>query len=400
MNNQHAVIPPSINPQNPVAQPASISRKAASYELLEILHRIHPPVYRPDDEDNMSKKDRQNKKKKLHVRRKERAALKPADHSSNQKPGRAFKINPDGPYETGNPSSLRITAHHFFATDILTGRFQPLGKTPTEFTLFNKLAPEIHEMIWNYALNDQAQAIKIIGDGYNHELRPTLLSTTHRFTYRAKASYVPSVLLEVNSESRDIVNKQYPLAFGPQLGGRPIRFNFSRDILYFESPNAMINFYGGTLPMFNVELDVYGFSEDMNEVHDNVQHVAVGHIRYFKGTVGATLNQYKNLKTVILGAEVGDDQYAANEIVVDYLTGDRRLQWGWERYQNFKTVPDGNYPSVLRYRADAFKKKVDEEYMQIKKYSSKPKNAIKFPEPIPKGLVDCMAGIRINCADD
>ncbi|KAF8854513.1 hypothetical protein BDZ45DRAFT_676895 [Acephala macrosclerotiorum] len=363
-------LPPVVRQNNSRAgaQAEGIKAKAAPYELLDLLYRIHPPVIVQESVDNMRKKE------KSHVRRKERAALKPADHPSNQKRGHGFKINPGRQHET--------------------------GKTLTEFTIFDQLAPELREMIWNFALNGQARAVKIIGDGFNHELRPTLLATTHRYTYRAKASYVPSALLGVNRESREIVNKQYPLAFGPQLCGRPIRFNFSRDILYFESPNAMINFYGGTLPMFNMELDVYGFSIDMNEVHNKVQHVAVGHIRYFKAMVGATLNQYKNLKTVILGAEVGDSQYDTHDTTVDYLTGDMRMLLGWERYQTFKTFADGNYPNVLRYRADAFKKKIDEDYKQFHKPSRKRLAALKVTKPIPKGLVECMAGVRINCGDN
>lgn len=216
-------------------------------------------------------------------------------------------------------------------------------------------------MIWKEALPG-VQAVRITADGYNFRDRPTLMTKMNRYCYRGKASYVPSPLLAVNSESRTIVESQYPLVFGAQLGGRPIRFNYKKDILYFECPSAMINFYGGTLPMFTPELQVFGFSHDMSQVHDKVQHVAIGNIKFYKSAVGATLNLFKVLKTVVLGDTKGENHFATNDQILDFITGDKRMTYGWERYQTFKTPDDGNMPLVERLRIDEFNKLVEVKY--------------------------------------
>ncbi|KAE8450826.1 hypothetical protein EG329_005739 [Mollisiaceae sp. DMI_Dod_QoI] len=361
------------------AQPGIVSRTvfkqmSGDENLLEILRSFHvdngPLVASLSDVD---KKGRKNKKKSRR-RHRELPTLKPVDDSSNQKSQRIFKINSDVSHDT--------------------------GKTLTEFTLFNELAPEIREMIWKEALPGP-QAVKVTSNGVNDEDPPTLLSTTHRFTYRAKASYVPSALLAVNRESRAVVNCQYPLVFAAQLGGRPIRFSFSKDVLYFESPSAMVSFYGGTLPMFNTEIEKFGYFHDMKEVHDKVQHVAVGVIRAYKATVGATLNQYKELKTALLGTDIGDDMEDLYDTVMDYVTGDKRLNWGWERHQNFKTTEDGNMPEIERYRTDVFLKKLELDYMQdlaSPQQKSFPPSVSKKPTEVPKKVLTLVApGLRVNC---
>lgn len=299
--------------------------------VFEILSALAPYV-----PGNTGKKARLNKKK-LHQQRLDRAALHAIGQLSLQEPQRPFEAQGD---------QLKT---------------YKIGKTLTEFKLFNQFAPEIRAMIWKEALPD-AQAVKITADGYNYQERPTLMRSMNRYVYRAKASYVPSPLLSVNREAHAIVESQYPLSFATQLGGRPIRFNFKMDILYFECPTAMVSFYGGTLPMFNPELQVFGFRLDMSEIHNKVQHVAIGNVKFYKAAVGATLNQFKALKTVALSVTQGENFLDPHDKILDFVTGDKRLAYGWERYQNFKTPEDGNMPLVERLRPDEFNKLVEVKY--------------------------------------
>lgn len=296
--------------------------------MIELLQRITPTIHLT----KMDKKQRNKRNKNSRQMRRKRVAVAVDDGTGVRAD---FVFDPDRPWET--------------------------GKTLTEFRLFKKLAPELRQMIWAECLPG-AQAIKISADGYNTMYKVSMIRRVHRHVYRAKATYHPSPLLFVNRESRAILTSKNPLAFATQLGGRPIRFNFSRDILYFDDPMALINFYGGTLPLFRPELEKFGFVYDMSEVHDKVQHVAVGNIRLYKGTIGGTLNQFKALKTVILGGASGEDTGAPYDMVVDLMTGDERLIFGWERFQNFKTPEDNNMPSVERYRKDQFDRLVLKDY--------------------------------------
>lgn len=96
------------------AQADSVKPQMASYELLSLLYRIHPPVIVQESVDSMSNKDRKNKKEKSHASRQEQAALKPTDHPSNQNRGRGFNINPDRLYETGESSCVLNAESWFF----------------------------------------------------------------------------------------------------------------------------------------------------------------------------------------------------------------------------------------------------------------------------------------------
>jgi len=58
-----------------------------------------------------------------------------------------------------------------------------------------------------------------------------------------------------------------------KLGGRPAYFDYKNDILLFISFEAMKNFYGGTL--IGIAPANIGFRLDMNEVHNNVERVAI-----------------------------------------------------------------------------------------------------------------------------
>jgi hypothetical protein len=295
--------------------------------FVELLETLTPAICQP----KMDKKER-NKRNKTWRQMRRRQAVKIDENSSNQP---KFVLDPDRPWET--------------------------GKTLTEFHLFKKLAPEIRQMIW-LEVFPNAQAVKITEDGLHADVRLSFLRLTHNYIYRAKVTYVPSPLLFVNRESRAMVMSKYPLAFAAQLGGRPIRFNFQKDILYFESPAAMINFYGGTLPNFQSELETFGYKYNMSEVHDKVQHVAVGNVNVYKGVVGGTLNQFRALKTVILGDAKGQDVGEPYDMILDFITGDERLGFGWQRFQNFKTPEDRNMPLVERYRKDHFEKLIKEDY--------------------------------------
>jgi hypothetical protein len=107
--------------------------------------------------------------------------------------------------------------------------------TALEFTVFQKLLPELRIMVWCFAANHQ-RTITI------HDVGGSGCQRTGRFA-KHSATAVPGVL-HANSEARATALKHYTLLFGPQFNGNPIFFNYNADGLCFPNFNDLDAFYG------------------------------------------------------------------------------------------------------------------------------------------------------------
>jgi hypothetical protein len=219
-----------------------------------------------------------------------------------------------------------------------------------KFTPFPKLPIELRRMVWLSAFPKQ-RVITITANGYKEE-KKRHDSTYHHWVYRAKATYTVPSLLQVHGESRMIGQEIYRKAFGEQLGGRAIWFNFNTDILFFEDHIALAHFHGGHLPgfrgKFQVEGDGFGFN--MVEVHQSVQSVMVGYCLFMEDIVGGTLNRFHNLQTVYLEDE--SHQNTVGEETIRYIEGsesfgtvDQGVHWDEARIPRSKEL--GNLPNVI-----------------------------------------------------
>jgi hypothetical protein len=107
--------------------------------------------------------------------------------------------------------------------------------TALEFTVFQKLLPELRIMVWCFAANHQ-RTITI------HDVGGSGCQRTGRFA-KHNATAVPGVL-HANSEARATALKHYTLLFGPQFNDNPIYFNYNADGLCFPNFNDLDAFYG------------------------------------------------------------------------------------------------------------------------------------------------------------
>jgi hypothetical protein len=63
--------------------------------------------------------------------------------------------------------------------------------------------------------------------------------------YTAKAQKIPvPTLLHVCKESRDFALRFYRLSFKTEFLGRPVYFDYERDLLFFPSESDLCSFYG------------------------------------------------------------------------------------------------------------------------------------------------------------
>lgn len=120
--------------------------------------------------------------------------------------------------------------------------------------------------------------------------------------YLAKAAYKVPTIIHVCHESRAIGLERYTRAFKEQLGGNAVYFDYNNDVLLFTSFNALRHFYGGTL--MYISSAAFGFRYDMNEVHRNVQQVAIAHASNSCAQIIAwTLNLFTSLKFALIGSQ-------------------------------------------------------------------------------------------------
>ncbi|KAK0100711.1 hypothetical protein ONS95_007162 [Cadophora gregata] len=101
------------------------------------------------------------------------------------------------------------------------------------FSLFPKLPIELRRMIWwsSCALN-LPRLINIS--------KVWLLNNWSRLVAR----YVIPSQLRINQESRQCAQRYYDYAFGPQMNGRQIHFNFDIDALVFDKYPTLLQFIG------------------------------------------------------------------------------------------------------------------------------------------------------------
>lgn len=161
-----------------------------------------------------------------------------------------------------------------------------------EFTLFDKLPVEIRRRIWRHAVpSDRLVKIDRI-DRMAEEYVPSFYTNgAPRSAYRVHTSY-PG-LLGACKESRTIGFEFYKLSFGHRLEHRPIYFDFSRDILYFEETQALNQFSGTS--HFEQDVDT-GFEMKLTGDLLKIQRVIVGG-RLKRDTIHI-LGLYENLKSI------------------------------------------------------------------------------------------------------
>ncbi|EKD12725.1 uncharacterized protein L3040_006876 [Drepanopeziza brunnea f. sp. 'multigermtubi'] len=109
------------------------------------------------------------------------------------------------------------------------------------FTLFPKLPIELRAMIFDLAaMEDSApKVVRIFHSGKENSDE----SVVSAGKSRAKAFYKIPAVLHVNNESRTRMLKKNELAFSANLGGAPVYFNYSCDILVFETWVALRCFF-------------------------------------------------------------------------------------------------------------------------------------------------------------
>jgi hypothetical protein len=213
------------------------------------------------------------------------------------------------------------------------------------FRNFTKLPREIRDEIWKLTF-PPPQVVTISKD--DNEIKKIRKARPKRDVstiYRAKATYDVPPILHACQESRVVGLNRYGLAFKEQLGGRPAYFNYKNDILLFDSFIALNHFYGGTL--INMSSPATGFCYDMNEVHRNVQQVAISpgsqgplHI------IGWTLNLFTKSKLVLIG-DGGLGSIINRQYLMSRIEGHSVLKNVWSDLITLKSEESGNLPKVF-----------------------------------------------------
>ncbi|KAI9049772.1 hypothetical protein LZ554_005923 [Drepanopeziza brunnea f. sp. 'monogermtubi'] len=109
------------------------------------------------------------------------------------------------------------------------------------FTLFPKLPIELRAMVFDLAaMEESAPKVVRIFHSSNENSDDHGVSAGKR---RANAFYKIPAVLHVNNESRTRMLQKNELAFSENLGGAPVYFNYSCDILVFETWVALRCFF-------------------------------------------------------------------------------------------------------------------------------------------------------------
>ncbi|PBP23739.1 hypothetical protein BUE80_DR005387 [Diplocarpon rosae] len=199
---------------------------------------------------------------------------------------------------------------------------------PTQFKKFRKLPLEIRRMVWNLAL-PKPQVIKITANGYLRHLTRGGI-TTQTWINRPRANYRVPYMLSVCKESRSEVLVFHRPCFKGNFGGIPIYFNAKQDLLYFQSTDALINFYGGSLPNYVKEDLTLGYRLNMRDMHTVVEQIAIGRVRNMEGMIGGVLNQMRALKSVAI--EDLNMRPDGENVILDFTQGIADLALGWKSY--------------------------------------------------------------------
>ncbi|PBP22007.1 hypothetical protein BUE80_DR007109 [Diplocarpon rosae] len=199
---------------------------------------------------------------------------------------------------------------------------------PTQFKKFRKLPLEIRRMVWDLAL-PEPQVIKITANGYLCHLTRGGI-TTQTWINRPRAHYRVPYMLGVCKESRREVLVFHRPCFRANFGGIPIYFNAKQDLLYFQSTDALINFYGGSLPNYVREDLTHGYRLNMRDMHTVVEQIAIGRVRNMEGMIGGVLNQMRALKSVVI--EDLSMRPDGENVIMDFTQGIADLALGWKDY--------------------------------------------------------------------
>ncbi|OWP02327.1 hypothetical protein B2J93_3115 [Marssonina coronariae] len=199
---------------------------------------------------------------------------------------------------------------------------------PTKFKKFRKLPLEIRRMIW-YLILPEPQVIKITGNGYLRHLTRGGI-TTQTWINRPRANYKVPYMLSICKESRKEVIVHHRPCFKANFGGIPIFFNAKQDLLHFQSTDALIHFYGGSLPNYVKEDLTNGFRYNMRDMHTVVEQIAIGRVRNMEGMIGGVLNQMSALRSAVI-EDLNMRRDGAN-IIMDFTQGIEDLALGWKDY--------------------------------------------------------------------
>jgi hypothetical protein len=183
-------------------------------------------------------------------------------------------------------------------------------ETGITFRKFATFPKEIRDMIWDKSFRAlPPQAVIISVDlAEIKKVEEARQSYNKTKVYRARADYQIPVLMHTCQESRAVGLKKYSIAFREQLCGKPVLFDYEKDVLLFTSKAAFLHFYGGTV--IGLSPASVGFRYDMNEVHRKVRHLAIAgeNATYTTGVnpMGWTLNLWTGLRLLVLSSSYSD----------------------------------------------------------------------------------------------
>lgn len=221
-----------------------------------------------------------------------------------------------------------------------------------QFTKFPELPLELRRMIWGLML-PEPQVVKITGDGYFDLSKKNNLSS-QAWVHRPRAQYRVPYMLSICKEARLEVIVHHPPRFQSILGGKPIYFNPDQDVLYFEDTDALIHFYGGSVPNHREWAKSNGYRFNMEDLHLVVRQVAIDNVSELEGMIGGILNQMRGLSQVL----INDDHLpvAGDQTILKLTQGVQVLTLGWEKYTydrpaypgvDFKFVPDAEFARTI-----------------------------------------------------
>ena len=107
-------------------------------------------------------------------------------------------------------------------------------KKLTSFPVFKKLAPELREIIWGFAL-PEANTVDISLQDFHRKVSEDKWENVEVYS----ASYTVPAILQTCQESRGVAQKFYKKIFELKFSDRPVWFNPSRDILQLRDTETM-----------------------------------------------------------------------------------------------------------------------------------------------------------------
>jgi hypothetical protein len=214
----------------------------------------------------------------------------------------------------------------------------------SKFTLFPKLALELRRKIWTMAAEQpEARSIKISTRSVLVPLSDGESGEGWCMEIKGGPWKVPS-LLHTSREARETVtkvNKVYILSFENELHGKPIYFNLAKDILDFESLDAVLVFYGFPQPWHWIQGLENHLPKNRNQFETGLRHLAI------RGdclgeTYVIVVSRFQKLEEVTLGyhAYFGDTEERRREEMTNWLKD------GWQCDAKERVLVLETYPNV------------------------------------------------------